>query len=292
MSLRSTADDIDRVLVGLIGRGILASRSPRLHECEADAQGLRLVYSLFDFAELGLREADLGRVLAAAELTGFAGVNVTHPYKQAIIPHLDRLSDEARRVGAVNTVAFRDRLKIGYNTDVTGFAGAFERELAAASITRVVQAGAGGGGAATAYALLELGAGQLFIYDLDQRRARALEERLARFFDPDRLVVCSDVSEALAFADGFVNATPMGMAEHPGMAVPAEALRPDLWVADIVYFPLETTLLAAARRARCRVMDGSAMAVYQAVAAYEIFTGQAAEPARMSETFHAFEAAG
>jgi shikimate dehydrogenase len=288
MTLRSTADDTERILLGLIGRGILASRSPRLHENEADAQSLRLVYSLFDFAELGLEEADLPRVLAATELSGFVGVNITHPYKQAIISHLDALSDEAERIGAVNTVAFRNGRKIGYNTDVTGFSDAFEDALAGAAIDRVVQVGAGGGGAATAHALLKLGARQLTIYDLDRHRAEALVKRLARHFDSTRLVIGRDLADAMAAADGVVNATPMGMAEHPGMAVPGGMLRPDLWVADIVYFPLETALLAAARRVGCRVMDGSGMAVFQAVHAYEIFTGRPADAARMRETFRAF----
>jgi shikimate dehydrogenase len=285
MTLRSTADGIERILVGLIGRGILASRSPRLHESEADAQGLRLVYSLLDFAELGLAEEDLPRVLAAVELSGFAGVNITHPYKQAVIAELDALADEAERVGAVNTVAFREGRRIGYNTDVTGFSNALERALAGARMDRVVQTGAGGGGAATAYALLERGVRQLTIHDLDRRRASALIETLSRHFDRGRLAVCDDLVEAVSVADGIVNATPMGMAEHPGMAVPEEVLRRRHWVADIVYFPLETALLAAARRTGCRVMDGSMMAVYQAVGAYEIFTGQRADAARMTQTF-------
>lgn len=289
MTLHSTADDTKRVLLGLIGRGILASRSPWLHEHEADAQGLRLVYSLFDFAELDLEEADLPRMLLALELAGFAGVNVTHPYKLAVISHLDALSDEAKRIGAVNTVAFRDGRRIGYNTDVTGFAGAFRQSLAGVAIDRVVQVGAGGGGAATAYALLDLGIKEITIHDLDTRRAEALTERLARHFDSSRLVVGTNLSEAVSAADGVVNATPMGMSDHPGMAVPSELLRPNLWVVDIVYFPLETILLAAARQAGGRVMDGSEMAVYQAVGAYEIFTGRPADAERMRRAFRALD---
>lgn len=290
MTLRSISDDTERVLVGLIGRGILASRSPKLHETEADAQGLRLVYSLFDFTELVLDDKDLPRMLAAAELTGFAGVNVTHPFKQAILEHLDELSAEAERIGAVNTVAFRDGRRVGYNTDVTGFAAAFEQDLAGAPLGHVVQLGAGGAGAATAHALVALGAVRLTIHDTDRRRAESLVARLATHCDSQLLSVCADLPAALAAADGIVNATPMGMAAHPGMAVPEASLHGGLWVADIVYFPLETELLAAARRVGCRVMDGSGMAVWQAVGAYEIFTGRTADAVRMTATFRAFDA--
>lgn len=289
MTLRSTVDNTDRVLVGLIGRGILASRSPRLHEQEAGAQGLRLLYVLFDFAELGLEAADLPRVLAAAELTGFAGVNVTHPYKQAIIEHLHELAPGAQRVGAVNTVAFRAGCRIGHNTDVTGFASGFAEALAGAPLERVLLVGAGGGGAAAAHALLELGTGQLSIHDIDRDKAQALQARLAQHYESSRLAIAADPSLAAATANGLVNATPMGMAEHPGMAVSKEALRADLWVAEIVYFPLRTALLDAARRAGCRVMNGSGMAIHQAAGAYEIFTGRPADAARMAQTFHAFD---
>jgi shikimate dehydrogenase len=226
--------------------------------------------------------------LAATELLGFAGVNVTHPYKQAIIPHLDALSDDAEQVSAVNTVEFRDGRRIGHNTDVTGFANAFRGELAGVAMNHVVQLGAGGGGAATAQALHDLGVGKQEIQDQDIHRAEARVESHAKQLDAARLVVGRDLS-AVGSADGIVNATPMGMAAHPGMAVPAELLRPNLWAADIVYFPIETAFLAAARRAGCRIMDGSGMAVYQAVSAFEIFTGRPADAQRMRQALRAVE---
>jgi shikimate dehydrogenase len=152
-----------------------------------------------------------------------------------------------------------------------------------------VPGGAGGGAPATAHALLDLGVQKLDIHDLDPHRSEALIRNLARHFDAARLVVGRDLSEALGPADGLVNATPMGMAAHPGMAVPVELLCPNIWVADIVYFPIETAFLAAARRAGCRVMDGSGMAVYQAVGAFEIFTGRRADAQRMRQAFRALE---
>lgn len=286
-TLRSSVDSAERVLVGLIGRDILASRSPTLHEAEADAQGLRLVYTLFDFAQLGLEVQDLPRMLSAAELVGFAGVNVTHPFKQAVIEHLDTLSQTAAGVGAVNTVEFRGGRRIGHNTDVTGFANAFSAELRDVARDRVALIGAGGGGCAVAHALLSLGVAHLVIHDTDSDRAAALPENLAGRFDAARVSIAANPAEAAHGVDGVVNATPVGMAAHPGMAIPAESLRADMWVADIVYFPLETALLAAARAKGCRVMNGSAMAVYQAAHAFEIFTGRRADAARMQSAFRA-----
>jgi shikimate dehydrogenase len=256
-----------------------------LHEREADAQGLRLVYSLFDFAELELSEDDLPRMLNALQLTGFSGVNVTHPYKQTVMRHLDELSSEAEKIGAVNAVSFRGGRTTGYNTDVSGFAAACRQGLDGVESDEVVQIGAGGAGSATAFALLNLGVKRLSIHDRDEQRATALIDRLVTHFDSGRLALCRNLPESAANADGIVNATPMGMAEYPGMPVPERSLHQKMWVADIVYFPLETALLSAARRTGCRVMDGSGMAVWQAAGAFEIFTGRPADFTRMSKIF-------
>lgn len=279
----------EKILAGLIGRGIQESRSPLLHEREARAQRLHLVYSLFDFAQLERSELDLSPMLDELELTGFVGVNITHPYKQAIIEHLDALSNEAETIGAVNTVAFRDGRRIGYNTDVSGFEAAFRQSLHDVALDDVVQIGAGGAGSATAYALLKLGVKRLTILDRDTRRARGLVRRLSAHFDPDNIALCTELPASLATTNGVVNATPVGMADYPGMPVPEGSLRKALWVVDIVYFPLETALLAAARDKGCRVMDGSRMAVWQAAGAFEVFTGQRADTTRMLESFFSFD---
>jgi shikimate dehydrogenase len=274
------------VRVGLLGREILASRSPRLHEEEARAQGFALTYELFDFGARDLRDDDLAAVLDRVESDGFAGVNVTYPFKQRVLPLLAGLSPGAERVGAVNTVRFAAGQRTGFNTDVTGFAEAVRTGLAGASIASVAQAGAGGGGSATAVALLELGTRRLAVVDPDAVRADGLVARLRAAFPDREMVRADDWPEALRGADGIVNATPMGMAKLPGMAVPAALIEPRQWVADIVYFPLETELLRVARAKGCRVLDGSAMAVGQAAAAFEIFTGRKADRRRMLASFH------
>ena len=285
-------DEAPAVLAGLIGQGIGASRSPALHEREAAAQGLRLIYRLIDLDVLRLGPEALPELLTAAARLGFAGVNITFPCKQAVIAHLDELSPDAAALGAVNTVVFRDGRRVGHNTDGSGFAEGFRRGLPGEARTQVVQLGAGGAGAAVAHALLAEGTGQLAIADTDPARAAALATDLNARFGAGRAVAAADLAAALAEAEGLVNCTPVGMTKLPGMPLPAELLHKRLWVADIVYFPLETELLRTARALGCRTLDGGGMAVFQAVGAFRLFTGREPDAARMLRHFAEMSAAG
>jgi len=276
------------VLVGLIGAGIQASRAPALHEREGVEQGIRYVYKLIDLDRLALGQDALPELVTAAERLGFAGLNITHPCKQSILPLLTDLSEDARELGAVNTVLFRDgNRRVGHNTDWWGFAESFRRGLPGARLNRVVQVGAGGGGAAVAYAALMLGVQRLSIFDLDTTRARDVASRLSVRFGQGTAVTCADMTEAMAEADGLIHATPTGMAKYPGLVLPEQLLHPALWVAEIVYFPLETELLRAAKRLGCRTLDGGGMAVFQAVEAFRLFTGRQANVERMLRHFAA-----
>lgn len=273
------------LLTGLIGMDIQSSRSPAMHMGEADAQGLRLVYRLFDLATEGQSADGLPHLLDAIEQTGFSGVNITHPFKQAVIPLLHDLSEEARAIGAVNTVLFQDGRRTGHNTDWSGFAEGFQRQLMPASIDKVVQIGAGGAGAATAVAMLNLGARDLTIVDPQGDRAQALADRLNAHPSGAIIRAASDVTQALSLVDGVINATPIGMEGHDGTPLDPTLLRPDMWVADVVYFPLETQLLRAARAIGCRTAHGGYMAVFQAARAFDLFTGHVADRERMVANF-------
>ncbi|EJF70046.1 shikimate 5-dehydrogenase [Pseudomonas sp. Ag1] len=274
-----------RILAGLIGAGIQASRTPALHEHEGDAQGLRYLYRLVDLDRLQVDTRALPDLLMAAEQMNFTGLNITYPCKQAILPLLDELSPEARGIGAVNTVVLCDGKRIGHNTDCLGFAEGFRRGLNDVARKFVVQMGAGGAGAAVAHALLGEGVERLSIFDMDAERARSLANNLNQHFGTGRAQAGNDLESAMAEADGLVNTTPMGMAKLPGMPVPLGTLRADLWVAEIVYFPLETELLRNARALGCRTLDGGNMAVFQAVKAFELFTGEVADAERMLAHF-------
>ncbi|WP_336204123.1 shikimate dehydrogenase [Nonomuraea sp. LPB2021202275-12-8] len=267
-------------LTGLIGSGIGPSLSPPLHEREAAHHGLHYVYRLLDTDRLGL---DVGELVRTARRFGYDGLNITHPCKQSVIPHLDDLSPDARMLGAVNTVVFDGERATGHNTDWTGFAESFARGLPDAPTRRVVQLGAGGAGAAVAHALLTLGADRITVVDEDLARAAALAAELSGRFGPGRArhATPAELPELLAEADGLAHATPTGMAHHPGLPLPASLLHPGLWVADIVYRPLETELLKQARALGCRTLDGGGMVVFQAVHAFRLFTGREPDAERM-----------
>ncbi len=277
-------------LIGLIGAGIGGSLSPAMHEEEGRRQGFNYVYRRIDLDALGLAPDALPELLVAAERMGFDGLNITHPCKQRVIACVDALSDDARALGAVNTVRFDGGRRIGHNTDWSGFAKSFQRGLPGASLDSVVQLGAGGAGAAVAHAALTLGARALTLFDVDPVRAQTLAADLQARFPAARIVAGGELEAALARASGLIHASPTGMLGHPGLPLPARLLHPRLWVADIVYFPLVTELIATARALGCRTLTGGGMAVYQAVDAFEIFTGRAPDAERMFAHFQALVA--
>jgi shikimate dehydrogenase len=272
------------IKVGLVGRGIQGSRSPGMHMGEAAAQGMDLTYVLLDQDAPEVAGRPLGEVIGEVEREGFAGVNVTFPFKQAVMSLLDDLSDDARKLGAVNTIVFHDGRRTGHNTDWYGFGENLRRGLPDAPLGRLLQLGAGGAGSAVAYALLKAGAGRLDIYDVDQVRARELAATMGGLFGTERCGALESLAQAGEY-DGLVNTTPMGMAKFPGSPLPVELLRPSQWVADVVYFPIETELLRAARELGCRTLDGGGMAVFQAVEAFRLFTGVTPDAERMRAGF-------
>jgi shikimate dehydrogenase len=274
-----------KLLVGLIGAGIQRSLTPAMHEEEARCQGQALHYQLIDLDAAGVGVEALPTLIEAARVMGFAGLNITYPCKQAVIPLLDELSDEARAMGAVNTVVLRGGRAIGHNTDGSGWAWGFKRALPQADLRRVVLLGAGGAGSAIAHAVLRLGAAQLVIVDREAERAQAAAAQLNAVYGPGRVAASGDAAMALHGATGLIHATPTGMDKLPGLPLPAELLRPQLWVAEIVYFPLDTELLRAARARGCATVDGGTMAVGQAIGAFEHFTGRPADAVRVESHF-------
>jgi shikimate dehydrogenase len=280
-----------RPLVGLIGAGIQRSLSPAMHEEEARCQGLALRYQLIDLDRTGAGPEALPTLLAAARLMDFAGLNVTFPCKQAILPLLDGLSDEARTMGAVNTVVAREGRWVGHNTDGSGWAWGLHRALPHPDLGRVVVQGTGGAGSAIAHALRRLQAEVLVLVDTDPARADALAASLRAAGGRTRVETATDIARALQGANGLVHATPTGMDKLPGLPLDPALLHPGLWVSEVVYFPLDTALLRAARERGCRTVDGGTMAVGQALGAFELFTGRSADPVRVEAHFRRMIAA-
>ncbi|MDQ0616741.1 shikimate dehydrogenase [Arthrobacter globiformis] len=276
-----------RFVVGLLGSGIGGSLTPGLHEAEADRLGLAYTYRVIDLDAIGEpAERSAALVRHAADL-GFDGLNVTHPSKQLVQDGLDELSPEARILGAVNTITFHDGKAVGHNTDHTGFIGGLRAGLPSAATGSVVQIGAGGAGAAVAFGLLSAGTRHLVIADIEPARAEALAARLAPHFPDSQLSVTRTdaVAGSIRDADGLVNSTPIGMTGHPGVPVDPGLIHSGLWVADVIYRPLETELIKAARGKGCAVLDGGRMVVGQAAAAFELFTGISADSDSMLATF-------
>ncbi|OHV20086.1 shikimate dehydrogenase [Rhizobium sp. RSm-3] len=271
--------------VGLIGADIQMSKSPALHETEAYQLGLEYRYELLDLAERDLPASALPDLLDEIERRGFAGSNITHPCKQTVVAHLTDLSEDAQMLGAVNTVVLRNGKRIGHNTDWYGFYKNFERGLPDVAKAHAVLLGAGGAGVAVAHAAIKLGIEMLSIFDQDANRAATLADQLNQRFSKSCAQPIRDVSATLASADGLIHATPTGMRSHPGIPIDPGLLQSRHWVADIVYMPLMTELLALAGKKGCRTLPGGGMTVFQAAAAFELFTGVQPDAERMSRHF-------
>jgi len=274
-----------RLLIGLIGSNILKSLSPALHEDALCAAGLAGHYHLMDLAASG--ERNLPDLLQAVKTVGFAGINVTFPCKESIIPLLDEVSSEARQIGAVNTVTIDQMGRtIGYNTDRVGFRRSFEETLERKSSDgkSAVLIGAGGAGRAVAFALMDLGIANLLIHDLDMVRATALAADIVAHFGP-RAIPLENPDEGIANADGVINATPIGMHCIPGQPLALTSIGTHHWVADVIYTPLETDLIKAAKGRGARVMNGGGMCVHQAAEAFRLFTGKTPNVSRLHRVF-------
>jgi shikimate dehydrogenase len=273
------------VLCGLIGSGIAGSRSPQMHETEARALNIPMVYRILDGEGMGYDADGLGRMLDLLAGMGFDGINVTHPFKQAVVPLLDSLSDAARALGAVNTILFRNGQRHGDNTDWSGYRAHFLAGLGAQPRSHIALIGAGGAAAAVGYAHLELGARSLVIVDPAPDRSAALAQRLGALFPDARVTTAISAADAIKDADGVAQASPIGMLSHPGLPFDPQWLDPAQWVSDIIYFPLETQLLKAAVQKGCPTLNGGGMAVMQAAHAFALFTGVQPDSARMLSDF-------
>jgi len=251
-----------------------------MHERAAHDLGVRCHYQLIEVPDADREE--LRALLNGVRRLGFSGVNVTFPYKEAVVGLLDEVSQEAGKIGAVNTVVVRDNRLIGYNTDMTGFARAAVNLVAGSRRGSVAVIGAGGVGKAIAFALVNLGVAEVRIFDADRARADNLAVLLR---SRARVIVVECVEDAVQEVIGLVNATPVGMLPSRDIPLPETLLHPGLWVADAVYFPLWTPLLLAAKAKGARVMTGRELAIYQAAEAFQLFTGLAPSTAEMGKAF-------
>ncbi len=286
MSAFPSANRTKRVLLGLIGSPIAHSAAPAMHEAAARAAGIELHYHLIEVAGAG--RDDLAAILDGVRRLGFSGVNVTYPYKEAVIPLLDGLSAEAAAMGAVNTVVARDGRLTGHNTDATGFATAYRAMKRADGEAAVAIIGTGGVGKAIGFALASCGVTRLNLFDVDRAKCQALATQLAGRAE---VAIAATVEEAVAGAAGIVNGTPIGMLPNRDTPVPRHLLRASHWIADAVYHPLWTPLLKDAQAAGATIMTGRELSIHQAVDGFALFTGKPASYAAVAAGFDAALAA-
>ncbi|MDO5494150.1 MAG: shikimate dehydrogenase [bacterium] len=266
-------------MLGLYGENITASFTPPMHEMMGAAMGMSVTYRPIDLAVLDIGADDLEEALRWAQRLGFTGLNVTFPCKQTVLPLLDELSPRATALQAVNTVVFREGKAVGHNTDWCGFVNSFKRNLPDARAEHVVLMGAGGAGSAVAYGMLDAGVKRLAVFDPDEGRRAELVARMDSLIEPGRAIEGEDLAEEMGQADGVINATTYGMVGHQeGSCIPRDLLRPEMWVADCVYLPLETPLLRDAAEVGCARLPGTGMAVEQAIEAFRLFTGVEPDP--------------
>ena len=267
----------------VLGHPIAHTMSPAMHNAALPAMGIDGVYVAFDVAP-----EQIGTAIEGLQALGVGGVNLTIPLKEAVLPYLDELSPEAGFIGAVNTVQFTKGRRIGHNTDARGFIASLRAGGAEPEGARVAILGAGGSARAVAVALAQVGA-ELVLLNRTAERAAALADRLNTHVRPcarTASLETADLHRELARADILVNTTSVGMSPHADVAplIPAEALHAGLFVCDLIYNPLETRLLAAARERGARTLNGVGMLAHQGALALEIWTGQTAPVSLMEAT--------
>jgi shikimate dehydrogenase len=267
--------------LGLIGVGIARSRAPVLHRSAGELCGLTITYDLIQL-ESSL-PADFDNALDTCRARGYRGVNVTYPFKERAAEAVEVTPEQVRRLGAVNTIRFDARAAPqGFNTDYTGFKKALRSRFSDRSPGTVAIVGAGGVGRAIAFGLADLRAKELRLFDQDTARAEKLAAAL-RAQAYVRISICKSVQEAATEADGLVNATPVGMYQHPGTPVPRTLIGAQSWAFDAVYTPIETRFLLDARDAGLEIISGYELFFHQGVDAFEVFTGVRVDEARLRE---------
>ena len=274
------------VKVGLVGENLKLSLSPALHEQEGRALGCDYRYRVFDTTKDDGPKS-LASILHSMKQEGFAGSNITHPFKQEVVSLLDAIDDTAKFIGAVNTVVFDESGATGFNTDWVGFLHSLRHNIPQGATSSVVQLGAGGAGAAVAYALAQFGVKHLTLIDIDTNRAQGLADRLEGHISGTEIRVSTldSLDEVVSASEGVVNATPIGMDHHPGLPLPEHLITRDRWFHDVVYMPLATPLVLQAMDRGATVAGGGDMVVFQAAKAINLFTGATPDTDRMRQHF-------
>ncbi|NOX20586.1 MAG: shikimate dehydrogenase [Nitrospirae bacterium] len=249
-------------ITGIIGWPVEHSKSPLMHNAAFDALGLNFCYIAMPVKPEALEEAIKG-----IKALNFLGINVTIPHKETVMKYLDRIDEEARFIGAVNTIKNEDGMLVGYNTDGRGFMESLTEEGIDTTGKNVFIVGVGGAARAVSYYLCQKAA-RLWLHGRNMQKATALANDLKKI---SSCVAVTETKDNIQFADIIINATPLGMKDTDPLPFDPERLRKDQVVCDLIYW--ETPLLRAARQQGCKTIDGLGMLLWQGVLAFKIWTG-------------------
>jgi shikimate dehydrogenase len=248
-------------ITGIFGYPIEHTLSPLIHNRAFDAVGLDICYLAFQVSP-----QDLSDALKSVKALNMAGVNITVPHKENVIPLLDRVDEEAAFIGAVNTVVLSEGKLIGYNTDGRGFMSSLSEGGISVDGKNVFVIGAGGASRAISYYLSEKSS-RLSLFDIDKTKA----ERLIRDLNTIRNNVSYKTVEDVKNPDIVINATPLGLNKNDPLPFNPDLITSDMTVCDLVY--RKTELLQEAARKGAKTLDGSGMLLWQGVLAFELLTG-------------------
>ena len=260
---------------GILGWPVEHSRSPAMHNAAFKAKGIDAVYVRFP-----VHPDHVGEAVRGLRALGIRGANVTVPHKEAVIPYLDDLSRDARAMGAVNTIVLEREQLIGHNTDAPGLARSLEEAKVPLDGARVVVLGAGGAARAAVVGLAQRGASHVVIAARRKSQSELLREQLASACKCPLDAITLEreaLAEAFREATLVVQSTSATLATSPdatafAASLPLDVLRRDATVMDLVYKPRETAVLARAKAAGVRTVDGLGMLLHQGALAFELWT--------------------
>ncbi|MEA3328148.1 MAG: shikimate dehydrogenase [Candidatus Omnitrophota bacterium] len=266
----------DTKLYGLFGHPIKHTFSPAMHNAAFEKLGLNSVYAAFNVTPI-----KIGDAIKSIASINMGGVNLTIPHKERALVYLDRVDNQARLIGAVNTIIRKDGLLIGYNTDGIGLITALKKDLRLNPKGRnIFILGAGGAAKAAAIQLAGQGAARIILADLVYRRAQNLSLRIRHSFSDCKVKVISpaakELSKNIKECDLLINATPVGMKKSDPLLIDPDCLHRRLAVYDLIYNPPETKLLKCAKQKRLRTANGLGMLLYQGAASFRLWTGRKA----------------
>jgi len=257
-------------LYGIFGYPVEHTFSPGMHNAAFRKLGIDASYVPFAVAPEKLADA-----VRAVIALGLCGLNVTVPHKETVIAHLDDLSQEARLIGAVNTIQVLEGKLIGHNTDGRGFIRSLRNNAGFSPKGKTIfLIGSGGAARAVSFSLALAGVKRIDLFDVDGRKAQMLAHDIRDKTGVDaEALMTGALAVAMDRADCLINATPLGLKKNDALPIRQERIRREHLVCDLVYNPPATPLLQAAKKKRARRLPGIGMLLYQGVIAFEIWTG-------------------